>query len=338
MPYNAELFKLVREQKEQTQADFATALGIKQALISKLERGVVAPTDEMLSLIAAYTNYPSSFFYQNDSIGRNGLVFHRKRTALSASKRSAIEAEGKLRALEAKAVCKKLGKSSDVLFRDDRTPEEMANAIRKYWNVPPCPIDNLIALLENHGIVILKFDFYTDLLDGFWVPLEAEANFKLICIALNSNSAFSADRQRFTLCHELGHALLHEDKFPGKEAEQEANRFAGEFLLPKLLISDDLTPPISFPRLLDLKAKWKASMGSLLFRAKEIGNLKESNYRRMWAFLSEMGFKKREPDCGIEFEAPTLLWELFAEIGDDAAVCELSHLTLSEFKRRHTTI
>lgn len=336
MPFNAELLKLVREQREKTQTELAEALDIKQALISKFERGVVVPTDEMVKKIAKCTNYPASFFSQQISVGLNGLVYHRKRTSLSAAKRSAIEAEGKLRALEAKAVCEKLGRGSDVLTRHERTPEEMACAIREYWQVPPRTIENLVALLENHGIVILKFDFGTDLLDGFWVPLEAD--FKLICIALNSNPAFSADRQRFTLCHELGHALLHEDKFPGKEAEQEANRFAGEFLLPQRLVSDDLTPPISFSRLKELKTKWKASMGSLLFRAKEIGKLKESNYRRMWSFLSEMGFRKWEPNCGIEFETPTLLRQMFKEIGSDEDVCSLSHLNLSEFQKRHSTL
>ena len=230
MPFNAELLKLVREQREKTQTELAEALDVKQALVSKFERGIVVPTDEMVKKIADYTDYPTSFFCQDDSVGLNGLVYHRKRTALSAAKRSAIEAEGKLRAFEAKAVCEKLGRSSDVLTRNGRNPEEMACAIREYWQVPPRTIENLVALLENHGIIILKFDFGTDLLDGFWVPQDAD--FKLICIALNSNPTFSADRQRFTLCHELGHALLHEDQFPGKEAEQEANQFAGEFLLP----------------------------------------------------------------------------------------------------------
>lgn len=117
------------------------------------------------------------------------------------------------------------------------------------------PIENIVKLLENNGIIIIKFDFGTDLLDGFWIPIEAK--YSLICIALNPAPAFSADRQRFTLCHELGHSLLHRDEFPGKEAEQEANKFAGEFLLPQMLVSDDLTPPISFSHLKELKAKWK---------------------------------------------------------------------------------
>lgn len=132
MPFNAELLKLVREQREKTQTEFAEALDIKQALISKFERGVVVPTDEMVKKIAECTGYPASFFRQQISVGLNGLVYHRKRTALSAAKRSAIEAEGKLRALEAKAVCEKLGRGSDVLTRNERTPEEMACAIREY--------------------------------------------------------------------------------------------------------------------------------------------------------------------------------------------------------------
>ena len=153
MPFNAELLKLVREQREMTQAELAEALDIKQALVSKFEREVAGPTDEMVKKIAECTGYPASFFSQQVSVGLNGLVYHRKRTALSAAKRSAIEAEGKLRALEAKAVCEKLGRGSDVLTRNERTPEEMACAIREYWQVPPRTIENLVALLENHGVI-----------------------------------------------------------------------------------------------------------------------------------------------------------------------------------------
>lgn len=336
MLFNADLLKLVREQKGYTQTGFAAALGIKQTFVSKFERGTAIPSGDMIEKIAQLTQYPVSFFEQEDSTVISGLVFHRKRTLLSAARRDTIEAEGKLRAMEAKSICEKLGKGSNVLPRDDRSPEDMAQLMRKHWKVAPLPIENLVKLLEDNGIVILKFDFGTDLLDGFWIPIEAESN--LICIALNSDPAFSADRQRFTLCHELGHALLHRDEFPGKEAEQEANQFAGEFLLPKALVSDDLTPPISFSHLKELKAKWKASMGSLLYRAKTIEKLGDSNYRRMCAFMSQMGLRKREPDCGIQFETPVLLQNMIHEIGSAEAVCALAHLTMSEFQARHSTI
>ena len=167
MLFNADLLKLVREQKGYTQTGFAAALGIKQTFVSKFERGTAIPSGDMVEKIAQLTQYPVSFFEQEDSTVISGLVFHRKRTLLSAAKRDTIEAEGKLRAMEAKSICEKLGKGSNVLPRDDRSPEDMAQLMRKHWKVAPLPIENLVKLLEDNGIVILKFDFGTDLLDGF---------------------------------------------------------------------------------------------------------------------------------------------------------------------------
>jgi hypothetical protein len=44
------------------------------------------------------------------------------------------------------------------------------------------------------------------------------------------NRQQSADRMRFTLCHELGHVIMH--TFPTPEMEVEADKFASCFLLP----------------------------------------------------------------------------------------------------------
>ena len=47
---------------------------------------------------------------------------------------------------------------------------------------------------------------------------------------VNPNPSMTGDRLRFNRAHELGHIVLHQSG--GPETEDEANRLAGEFLMP----------------------------------------------------------------------------------------------------------
>ena len=302
--YNTTLLKLAREQKGMTQSALADQLEVKQALLSKYENGGVVPPTPMQQKIADILGYPISFFLQDQNEIPTGLVFHRKRSSLPAGVRLRIEAEVRARSMDIIKLFRFRGLRSNVIPRDGREPEEMARAIREYWNVPSGPIDNLTELLEKNNIVVLLFDFKTDKLDGFFMPIPGG----IISIAINANSAFSHDRRRHTLAHECGHALLgHCEDFPNPKCEEEAELFAAELLMPRNNISNELIPPLTIMRLRELKSKWKVSMGSLLYRAHKLGTIKESAYRRMWMFFSSQGFRKNEPDCGIPEEKPNLL-------------------------------
>ncbi len=61
-------------------------------------------------------------------------------------------------------------------------------------------------------------------------------------IIINKN--FSNDHKRFTLAHELGHLIMHtSNEFlisEYRDKEDEANRFASEFLMPSDAISNSL--------------------------------------------------------------------------------------------------
>ena len=161
------------------------------------------------------------------------------------------------------------------------------------------------------------------------------------CIALNTNPAFPADRQRFTLAHELGHVVLHRDEFAGESAEKrqekDANAFAGEFLAPEADVADELRPPLTFARLRDLKAKWKMSMGALVHRAADIGILKPSEAKRVWFVFNRYGYRKHEPSMGLVREVPQgvswLVSDFLKEHG--ATAVSMLHLSRTLFDNRY---
>ena len=100
------------------------------------------------------------------------------------------------------------------------------------------------------------------------------------------------DRLRFTLAHELGHAVMH--KLPSDRQEAEADQFASEFLMPAADIRHDLDN-VSLARLADLKLKWRVSMAALLRRAHDLGTISDFRYKQVNIELSTAGYRKQEP-------------------------------------------
>jgi Zn-dependent peptidase ImmA (M78 family) len=113
------------------------------------------------------------------------------------------------------------------------------------------------------------------------------------------NTQHSQARQLFTLCHELGHLLLH-DQEPlhydrgfklrlrssssaegTEEAEIEANLFAAELLMPALFIEEDLdgTDEIDLEEddfIEELAEKYEVSKQAMMYRLNYLGYIELS--------------------------------------------------------------
>ena len=101
----------------------------------------------------------------------------------------------------------------------------------KTWLVPDGPISNLTASCERAGIIVVWCDF-----DAPIDEITMRVRDLPPCIFLNGGA--TADRMRFSLAHELGHIIMH--RIPTDEMEDEANRFAGEFLVPEKLLTNQV--------------------------------------------------------------------------------------------------
>ena len=108
----------------------------------------------------------------------------------------------------------------------------MAQSIRQLWLLPRGPVDDVTSLLETAGVIVIGFDFGTDLCDGF--SQHGSDNLPPIIF---TNTRQPKDRLRFSLVHELGHIVMH--RLPNPNMEAEANRFAAEFLMPTSDITKD---------------------------------------------------------------------------------------------------
>lgn len=186
------------------------------------------------------------------------------------------------------------------------TPEDIANKLRIHWKVANGPIFNLVKLLEDNGLIIVYTDSY-EKLDGMAIPDDEN----IPIIYLNRNKP--PDRQRFTLAHELGHIVMHSDYIPKiiDNVEEEADRFASEFLMPtnefKSLI---LGRKMNVLDLGEFKRYWRTSMASILYKLNKSNLITPQKFRSLNVELSRRGYKKVEPTFGITIQKPTLLLEL----------------------------
>lgn len=288
-----------RELRGFSQTDLSSSIkGLSQSNLSKFEKGLSVLSEDVQKKIISFLNFPVEFFDRkiNSSI-ENGN--YRKKASITKS--DILKFENK---------CKLLGYMIDEMsesiewpdfklmplnIEEGYTPSYIANYNRKILNIrKDYPVRDICELLESNGIIVYEMTAL-EKFDG--VSFFTDKGFPVIVI----NKAFPNDRKRFTIAHELGHILLHnESNFPipsyrdEKCKEREANEFASEFLMPENDIKNSLRG-ISLNDVAKLKSHWLTSMGSILRRAKDLKCINEDRYRYFMIEMSRNGFNRREP-------------------------------------------
>ena len=127
----------------------------------------------------------------------------------------------------------------------------------------------------------------------------------------------SAARSRFDAAHELAHLILHNSVTKlgpplHKLLEEQANRFAGAFLLPVDGFTNDIGALLTLNSLWVLKRKWRVSIAAMIHRCEDLGILSQDQAKRLWIRHAQKGFKVREPlDDELPIEEPVFLQRCF---------------------------
>ena len=365
-----QMLVLTREAKGWTQRDLAAKNGMSQAVISKIEAGATDVAGERLTHIAEVLDCPPALLCR--PIARvdtaNTCLHHRRRQSkLSAAATKRIEgiahltrvtvegifdgihaqlatdidpgdvidhantaADGSTKAgLDAGQSEQEAGEGATF---DPVRADAVARYLRQRWQLTG-PIQNLIGLLEAHGILVVYRSLGSRSQDGVssW---PAELTRPPIIVI---NADLPADRVRFTLAHELAHLLLH--RIPSDDAEREANRFAGEFLVPASEIAGqfDGLKTSDLVRLARLKEEWGVSIGMLIQRARDTNHISDRQFREFRVRLAKLGWDINEPG-NVAVETPTLLAKAFA-IGQNQLglttneLAAMAYMTPASFER-----
>jgi hypothetical protein len=114
-------------------------------------------------------------------------------------------------------------------------------------------------------------------------------------------------RSRFDAAHELGHLICHPDADPGSGAqEQQAHAFAAQLLMPRAVIEPLLPRRFDLGAYARLKADFGVSVRALLYRARTLGVISETAYKRAVVTLNGR-YGRSEPFPLPAPESPRLL-------------------------------
>ncbi|MFC5820666.1 helix-turn-helix domain-containing protein [Nonomuraea harbinensis] len=201
--------------------------------------------------------------------------------------------------------------SPDVPTLPGKDPEWSAERVRGQWGLGVAPISNLVHLLEAHGVRVFSLAeecLEVDAFSFYWKRTPY--------VILNTRK--SGERGRFDAAHELGHLVLHpEHEIPhGKEAEQQAQRFASAFLMPEQAVLAQRLNNATVDKVLAAKSIWKVSAMALTYRLHELDLVTEWGYRSLATNLSRMGYR-REEIGGIPRESSQLLSKVVAALREE---------------------
>jgi Zn-dependent peptidase ImmA (M78 family) len=189
--------------------------------------------------------------------------------------------------------------------------EGVANECRLRWGLGSGPISDVLLVLENAGITVVKEEVGSAAMDGLSNWSEADRR-PYILIAKDKDTCA---RSRLDAAHELGHLVLHRrvkertlaDAAAFKDIERQAYMFAGALLLPAESFSREVWSP-SLNAFLALKERWKVSIGAMVKRCSALGMISEEYERRIWKYYSARSWRRSEPlDDVLQPECPRLL-------------------------------
>lgn len=302
----ARMLQLLRESRGLSQTAVSKLSGVPQPTLSKVENGIGELGPDRAQAVANALEYPLEAFDWSDEIfGFGSAAFHhRKQQSLGVTTLQRIHADVNLIRMR----CLRLMKGVDIEprfrfpnFEVDElgTPEAIARAVRATWKLPMGPIENMIRVLENSGALVVRADLYSHRISAISTSVPGSPPLLIL------NEGMSADRERFTLAHELGHLVMHDLPASPEDAEREADAFASEFLMPAKEIWPQLLN-IDLAKAASLKRHWKTAMSALIRRARDLGRIDERRYTSLNVQISQKGWRKVEP-VQVEHERPTLI-------------------------------
>jgi len=203
--------------------------------------------------------------------------------------------------------------------------EYIAARTRRYWKMGDGPINNMVALLESNGVIVSRLAIGSEKIDAFSCWIDGRPY-----VLLGSDKS-RAVRSRYDAAHELGHIILHRDiaqddlesKAVRDRIEDEANWFAGAFLLPRTSLFREFYSTRA-NHLKGLKARWIVSMQAIAHRARDIGAIDDNQYILFRIQMTKRKELTNEPlDDQIPLERPGLLFNAWKRLVDKGKLPEM---------------
>jgi Zn-dependent peptidase ImmA (M78 family)/DNA-binding XRE family transcriptional regulator len=218
--------------------------------------------------------------------------------------------------------------------------EIAAEALRAQWKLGIDPIPMMTEMLEDFGIKVIALDLPESVSGSkAFVHRHGQDDVPVIVV----NKGHNAERQRFTLAHELAHLVLQFSGLSENEQEKAADRFAGGFLVAKEMLQRLVgkhRSSISPGELTELKKIFKVSIAMLVVRCGQLGIITKAVYGRLFGQIKALGWNgpgSTEPGK-LDPEKPVRMWRLCMRAAaegaiSDAKAAELLKISVRELDR-----
>lgn len=305
--------KYYRLKNSLSKKEFAERINVTPMAITNYENGDRQPSMDVLKLMAKELGVRVSDFL---SIRDENLVFchgeFRKNSTLPVKQQEYIHESVEEYFNRFMTVVEVLGgevlpvaPKCNVLHFSGNI-EDDARSLRQHLSLAiDGPIEDLIGILENKGILIYVCDIDNNKFSG----INGFVNERPY-VVFNKN--MTPERNRSTVVHELAHLMfIWPEAMPDKEVEDAATAISGAFLFPKTDVVRELgVRRTTISKDMELIAKeYGISMFLLVKRAQISGIISSSLAKEFYINASQVGWRKNEPSR-IKEERPTLFAQL----------------------------
>jgi Zn-dependent peptidase ImmA (M78 family)/DNA-binding XRE family transcriptional regulator len=288
----------------------ASAVGATRQYIHQLETGSRNPTVELVQALADVLGVQPSFLQSVEANGVRPEQCHfRKQQTTPAAVTSQVLARGTMLDRLAHGLDRELTLPKvnfpDIPVADLEEAELAANAARRHWRLgADGPITSMVRVAENAGAIVTYFSGLSERVDALSMDRPRP-------IIVRSDAKGSLCRQRFDLAHECGHLVMHRGVETGdKMTEDQANRFASAFLLPRVAFIREFPRgrATNWAELFKLKLRWKVAVRAIVRRAFDLSMIDAAQYRTANIQLVKTGQAKAERyDDQLPLEEPELM-------------------------------
>jgi Zn-dependent peptidase ImmA (M78 family)/transcriptional regulator with XRE-family HTH domain len=248
MPLAGELVR-ARGASGLSQDDLANALGVSRAMVSYWEAGKRSPNDRQLAALSQLLRVPISVLLGHEqpapapdvaNMLLRGAENEVPDEALSGLADFVTFLDNfAMLAREARYPVRGMQQSpftSTASFESGEDARRKSEEVRAHLRLGLGPVGDIDAVCEMLGITVYRANLGSDLtrtISGAFLK-HPEIGFSILV-----NLEMTPGRQRFTVAHELAHALFHSTDTPylvstaaKPPRERFADAFAGEFLMP----------------------------------------------------------------------------------------------------------
>lgn len=336
--------RLARTFQGITLEDLGKQVSVTRQYVQRLEVDpATIPSDDLLAALAEVLHVELEFFFEPmvREVQEEVCYFRRRKTTPMHVRRRALSYgtifNAILSYLDHEFEFPEINIPLASATQTSEDIERAAENCRIHWGLYlDAPIQNMIRTVECAGGVVTTFKGVSDHIDAFSYVHSRP-------VVVRNTAKTSTSRARFDIAHELGHLVLHQGlETDDSQLEDEANRFASAFLLPRIAFIKEFPKHhrIDWKELLKMKKRWGVSLQAIIRRAYDLGIIGAVQYRNAHVYISRNKWKTNEPgEELIPAESPEIVaagFQLLAEKGifpeDVASELHITVSVLEEFE------